>query len=164
MLWFLNKPCKQPGRLVVDFDFDTTRIPQLHRRLRKVKLGLILMVAAMIVVREPSAHALNDSAAVPVEFRGSAGDQSVRHNLAAGGGEIIVLSSTRKQVTMNGQTAQLGGRLGAGTVTGISDSQLIMRAGGQTKRLNLYARVEKRITNAGSGTTTAAPTGREATN
>jgi len=132
---------------------DTVQIarPQWH----KLKLTLIVMAAAMIAGSESLEQALIDPGGVAVECRGAIGVQAVRPALIETGGQIIILSSARKQVTMDGQTARLGGRLGAGTVTGISDSQLTMRVGGRYKSLSLYARVEKRITNAGLTATTA---------
>lgn len=135
-------------------------VAQRHRQLRRVKLGLMLMGAALTVAKAPLAQVLADPAVVPATSRSSAGDRTAP---AASGGQVIILSSTRKQVTLDGQTARLGERLGAATVTGITDSHLTMRIGGRTKRLGLYAGVEKRIKNPGPAAA-AAVARREAAN
>lgn len=143
------------------FDSDVIQVAQ--PQLQRGGLSLVVMAVAMLLAKESSAQAFVSPAGVPAESRGFAGEQPVRSALVASGGQIIIFSSTRKQVTMNGQTAQLGERLGTATVTGISDSQLTMRVAGRTKKLDLYAGVKKRITNAVLNTATATAT-REGSN
>jgi hypothetical protein len=126
-----------------------------------LSLGLAVMSAVMIVPAGAWAQALSDPTRPPAEFLGPAGDRAVTSVPVAGGGQIIILSGGRTQVTMNGQTVKPGAKLGNATVTGISDSQLTTRTNGHIEKLDFYGGVEKRMTNTGPAET-AAPTRRGA--
>ena len=62
-----------------------------------------------------------------------------------GGGQIIILSRDRNQVTIDGLTAKLGGKLGDARVERLTDSSVVTRNAGVVEELKLYNNVEKRL-------------------
>jgi len=58
---------------------------------------------------------------------------------------VVILSSDRRQVTINGQTVKLGGRIGDAKVIRISDSEVVLQSADSTETIKLYAGVEKKL-------------------
>ncbi len=91
-----------------------------------------------------AAQGLIDPTRPPAEFLMPTGNAAAVAVPAAGGGQVIILSSSRKEVTANGQTSKLGGKLGDATVVGITDSEVTTRNGGLIEKIRLYGNIEKR--------------------
>jgi hypothetical protein len=75
---------------------------------------------------------------------------------------IVIISSSRKQVTLGADTVRLGGNLGGRTLVGVSDSEVVFRNGSEVERLALYDGVRKLPIGAGSAVVqpvSAAPSG-----
>jgi len=99
--------------------------------------------AAMAWVQPARAQGLVDPTRPPPEFAASTAGKAV--SPVPGGGQIIILSRERKEVTVNGQTAKLGGKLGEATVIDITDSRVTTRKGAAVGQINLYDEVDKRM-------------------
>lgn len=92
------------------------------------------------------AQVLKDPTKPPPEFLPRTA--SARTDVAAAG-MIVIISSSRKQVTLGADTARLGGNLGGRTLIGVSDSELVFRNGSEVERLALYDGVRKQAVGAG---------------
>lgn len=111
-----------------------------------LNMALTLVASALLPVAGHAQSILADPTRPPPEFLAGGADRSIA-STAAGGGQIIILSTARNQVTQNGQTASVGGRLGDATVTGLSDSEVQTRSAGKAERSKLYVGIEKRPAN-----------------
>lgn len=60
---------------------------------------------------------------------------------------VVILSSDRRQVTIDGQTVKIGGRIGDATVIRISDTEVVFRKAGRIETMKLYGTVEKKPVN-----------------
>lgn len=106
-----------------------------------------------------SAQVLNDPTRPPPEFLSRTASE--RTDVAAAG-MIVIISSSRNQVTLGADTARLGGNLGGRTLIGVSDSELVFRNGSAVERVALYDGVRKQPIGAGSAVihpVPAAPSG-----
>ena len=95
------------------------------------------------VATSANAQGLTDPTQPPPELRGQGNNGNALP--VPGAGQIIVLSRIRKEVTVNGQTAKLGGRLGEATVVDITDSHVTTRDGALVEQIRLYGDADKRV-------------------
>lgn len=58
---------------------------------------------------------------------------------------VVILSSDRRQVTINGQTVPLGGRIGDAKVIRISDTEVVLQSTDSIETIRLYGAVEKKL-------------------
>lgn len=120
-------------------------------------LGTVLF-AAGVFLGSPglvAAQKLADPTRPPPEFLGARGDRAGDAIAVPGGGQVIILSSGRNQVTMGGRSASVGHKLGDATVLSITDAEVVTRNKGQLERTPLYGDIDKRITNAPSAASPA---------
>lgn len=103
-------------------------------------LGLLLMSGAA------GAQLLNDPTRPPGALGGPA-------EIAGGGGgpvlQSVMLSPGRKIAVISGEMVVLGGRYGEARLVRLTESEAVLKNGGETTVLRLYPLVEKRA--AGSG-------------
>ena len=98
------------------------------------------------VAGQACGQALSDPTRPPDAFRvplGSAPAAPVASQFASQ--PVVILSSDRRQVTINGQTAQLGGRIGNAKVIRISDTEVVLQSTDSTETIKLYGAVEKKL-------------------
>lgn len=73
-------------------------------------------------------------------------------DLAATGGPVlqsVMLSPARKVAVISGEMVVLGGRYGSARLVRLTESEAVLRSGGETTVLRMYPLVEKR--NVGGG-------------
>ena len=58
---------------------------------------------------------------------------------------VVILSGDRRQVTINGQTVPLGGRIGGAKVIRISDTEVVLQSTDSIETIRLYGAVEKKL-------------------
>ena len=102
-------------------------------------LGLL---GGILIPGVVAAQVTHDPTRPPADFMTRA--EGVEGDTAqAGGGQIIILSPGRRQVTIGGETARPGGKLGNGLLVEASDSEVVTRNGAQLERSSLYGNVRK---------------------
>ena len=108
------------------------------------RVWLVLLTGALIPAGAV-AQSIEDPTRPPAEFRTplEGGGTGTGDPVPADGGQIIILSPGRRQVTIGSETARPGGRLGNGTLVDASDSEVVMRNGAKVERSGLYGSVRK---------------------
>jgi MSHA biogenesis protein MshK len=89
------------------------------------------------------AQGLSDPTRPPREILGGgAGAAEPAANLSPA--QIVIISTDRRQATINGRTVALGGRYGDATLVQISDEEIVLRRGDTTEVIKLYSSVHRR--------------------
>jgi len=100
------------------------------------------------------AQGLTDPTRPPREILGGgAGAAEPAANLSPA--QIVIISTDRRQATINGRTVALGGRYGDATLVQISDEEIVLRRGDTTEVIKLYSSVHRRKLAARNQTETA---------
>ena len=100
------------------------------------------------------AQGLTDPTRPPREILGGgAGAAEPAANLSPA--QIVIISTDRRQATINGRTVALGGRYGDATLVRISDEEIVLRRGDTTEVIKLYSSVHRRKLAARNQTETA---------
>jgi len=100
------------------------------------------------------AQGLSDPTRPPREILGGgAGAAEPAANLSPA--QIVIISTDRRQATINGRTVALGGRYGDATLVRISDEEIVLRRGDTTEIIKLYSSVHRRKLAARNQTETA---------
>lgn len=80
----------------------------------------------------------------PVEFMPSLPPGSPGAAATLPAAQVVILSEKRRQVTLNGQTVSVGGRLGDSRIESLNDSEIVLRADNRTReRIPLYPGIAK---------------------
>jgi MSHA biogenesis protein MshK len=61
---------------------------------------------------------------------------------------VVIISSDRRQATINGRTVTLGGRYGDATLVRISDAEIVLQKPDSTEVIKLYSSVNRRMRSA----------------
>jgi len=103
---------------------------------------LTLSFALIISLGAPRglAQGLNDPTRPPREILGGA--YAVEANLSPA--QVVIISTDRRQATINGQTVKLGGRYGNATLVRISDEEIVLKRADATEVIRLYSSVHRR--------------------
>jgi MSHA biogenesis protein MshK len=72
---------------------------------------------------------------------------------------VVMLSGDRSQVTINGQTVRLGGRIGDSKVVRISDTEVVLQSATSTQTIRLYGAIDKKMIATGPQATKGARPG-----
>ena len=100
------------------------------------------------------AQGLSDPTRPPRQILGGgAGAAEPAANLSPA--QIVIISTDRRQATINGRTVALGGRYGDATLVRISDEEIVLRRGDTTEVIKLYSSVHRRKLAARNQTETA---------
>ena len=59
--------------------------------------------------------------------------------------QVVIISSDRRQATINGRTVTLGGRYGDSTLVRISDAEIVLQKPDSTEVIRLYSSVNRRM-------------------
>jgi MSHA biogenesis protein MshK len=106
---------------------------------------LTLAFALMILLGAPRALAqgLNDPTRPPREILGGAADV-VEPAASFSPAQVVIVSTDRRQATINGQTVVLGGRYGNATLVRISDEEIVLKRADATEVIKLYSSVHRK--------------------
>ena len=88
------------------------------------------------------AQGLNDPTRPPREILGGAYALEPEANLSPA--QVVIISTDRRQATINGQTVVLGGRYGNATLVRISDEEIVLKRADATEVIKLYSSVHRR--------------------
>jgi len=115
-------------------------------------LGFALIIS--LCAPRSLAQGLSDPTRPPREILGGgAGAAEPAANLSPA--QIVIISTDRRQATINGRTVALGGRYGDATLVRISDEEIVLRRGDTTEIIKLYSSVHRRKLAARNQTETA---------
>jgi MSHA biogenesis protein MshK len=105
---------------------------------------LTLSFALIISLGAPGglAQGLNDPTRPPREILGGADAFEPAANLSPA--QVVIISTDRRQATINGQTVVLGGRYGNATLVRISDEEIVLKRAAVTEVIRLYSSVHRR--------------------
>jgi MSHA biogenesis protein MshK len=104
---------------------------------------LTLSLAFVIALGAPPsvAQGLNDPTRPPREIFGGADFAEPQANLSPG--QVVIISTDRRQATINGQTVALGGRYGNATLVRITDEEIVLQRSEATETIKLYSSVQR---------------------
>ena len=104
---------------------------------------LMLSFALIISLGTPRglAQGLSDPTRPPREILGAAADEPAFNPSPA---QVVIISTDRRQATINGQTVVLGGRYGNATLVRISDEEIVLKRADATEVIRLYSSVHRR--------------------
>ena len=102
------------------------------------------MIAALSAALPVCAQGLNDPTRPPREILGDTGEAP---DAVAGGSpaQVVIISSDRRQATINGRTVNLGGRYGDATLVRISDEEIVLQKADSTEIIRLYSSVNRKM-------------------
>jgi len=107
---------------------------------------LTLSFALIISLGAPRslAQGLNDPTRPPREILGAGADA---YELAASfsPAQVVIISTDRRQATINGRTVKLGERYGNATLVRISDEEIVLEGAESTQVIRLYSSVNRRM-------------------
>jgi MSHA biogenesis protein MshK len=103
-----------------------------------------LLLITLLAAPPVQAQGLNDPTRPPREVLGDAPGVA---DAAPGGSpaQVVVISSDRRQATINGRTVALGGRYGDATLVRISDAEIVLQKGDSTEIIRLYSSVNRKM-------------------
>ena len=104
---------------------------------------LMLGLALIISLGAPRslAQGLNDPTRPPREILG--GPYAVEPAASLSPAQVVIISTDRRQATINGQTVVLGGRYGNATLVRISDEEIVLKRADSTEVIKLYSSVRR---------------------
>ena len=88
------------------------------------------------------AQGLNDPTRPPREILGG-GTDVVEPAASFSPAQVVIVSTDRRQATINGQTVVLGGRYGNATLVRISDEEIVLKRADATEVIKLYSSVRR---------------------
>ena len=105
---------------------------------------LTLSFALIISLGAPRslAQGLNDPTRPPREILGGADAGEPAANLSPA--QVVIISTDRRQATINGRTVSLGGRYGNATLVRISDEEIVLQRPEATETIKLYSSVQRK--------------------
>lgn len=108
-------------------------------------LHLLAFGLAACVAGHACGQALSDPTRPPDAFRSQLGSAPAAPAVSQFSSQpVVILSSDRRQVTINGQTVKIGGRIGDAKVVRISDTEVVLQSAESTETIKLYGAVEKK--------------------
>jgi len=105
---------------------------------------LTLGLALIVSLAAPSglAQGLSDPTRPPREILGGA--DFLEAPPSPSPAQVVIISTDRRQATINGQTVVLGGRYGNATLVRISDEEIVLQRPEGTETIKLYSSVHRR--------------------
>lgn len=107
-------------------------------------LSASLFLASVLASLPAHAQSLVDPTRPPGEILGDAGHES-EASVGTSPAQVVVISSDRRQATINGRTVALGGRYGDATLVRISDEELVLQKADSTEIIRLYSSVNRKM-------------------
>jgi MSHA biogenesis protein MshK len=103
-------------------------------------LGLALIIS--FGAPRSVAQDLNDPTRPPREILGG-GAGAFAPAVSSSPAQVVIISTDRRQATINGQTVALGGRYGNATLVRISDEEIVLQRPEATETIKLYSSVQR---------------------
>ena len=103
-------------------------------------LGVALIIS--LGASRSLAQGLSDPPRPPREILGGAYAAEPVASLSPA--QVVIISTDRRQATINGQTVALGGRYGNATLVRISDEEIVLKRADATEVIRLYSSVSRR--------------------
>jgi MSHA biogenesis protein MshK len=88
------------------------------------------------------AQGLNDPTRPPREILGGAYVAEPAGDLSPV--QVVIISTDRRQATINGRTVNLGGRYGNATLARISDEEIVLERSDATEVIRLYSSIQRK--------------------
>jgi len=107
---------------------------------------LMLGLALAISLGAPRglAQGLSDPTRPPRQILGGVGAPAAEPTGNLSPAQVVIISTDRRQATINGQTVVLGGRYGNATLVRISDEEIVLkRADDAIEVIKLYSSVQR---------------------
>jgi MSHA biogenesis protein MshK len=101
-----------------------------------------LLPVVLLAALPAYAQGLSDPTRPPREILGDTGEVSDAM-AGASPAQVVVISSDRRQATINGRTVSVGGRYGDATLVRISDEEIVLQRAGSTEIIRLYSSVKR---------------------
>ncbi|HET7199597.1 MAG TPA: hypothetical protein VFI80_02130 [Burkholderiales bacterium] len=120
-------------------------------------LPLLASLAALPVC----AQGLSDPTRPPRELLGGGIAESQLAPPGNSPAQVIIISKSRRQATINGRTVNLGERYGNATLVGISDEEIVLQKPESTEVIRLYSSVNRRMRSSSGPSSTNADDSRE---
>jgi MSHA biogenesis protein MshK len=102
-------------------------------------LGILVFLAPMAGF----AQALSDPTRPPRELL--EGGDSLGPEPGSSPAQVVIISSDRREATINGKTVPLGGRYGEATLVQITDDELVLKKADSTEVIRLYSLVNRKM-------------------
>lgn len=106
-----------------------------------------LFCLALAASLQAQAQAMSDPMRPPREILGGGGE-APDSAASTSPAQVVIISSDRRQATINGRTVALGGRYGDATVVRISDAEIVLQKPDSTEVIRLYSSVNRRMRSA----------------
>jgi MSHA biogenesis protein MshK len=102
----------------------------------------------LALAASPQAHAqaMSDPMRPPREILGGGDVPDTAASTSPA--QVVIISSDRRQATINGRTVALGGRYGDATVVRISDAEIVLQKPDSTEVIKLYSSVNRKMRSA----------------
>jgi len=101
----------------------------------------MMAMAIVVAMADSQAQALTDPTRPPSAAAASPATQEEAAGMQL---QSILLSSGRKVAVINGITVPLGGMVGEAKLVRISETQVVLKKGGETEVLKMYPGINKR--------------------
>jgi len=121
--------------------------------------SLVLLGMGLFSVSPTLSQGLVDPTKPPPSF--GAGETATPGDQASQAGPVlqsVLLSASRKEAIISGKLVKVGDAVGEAKVVRISESEVVLRKGGELQTLKLFPGVHKRVD---SNRTNAAPSARQ---
>jgi MSHA biogenesis protein MshK len=105
-------------------------------------LSWSVLLAGVLAAPPLHAQGLIDPTRPPGEISGEV-RQGSEASAGASPAQVVVISSDRRQATINGRTVALGGRYGNATLVRISDEEIVLQKPDSTEVIRLYSSVNR---------------------
>lgn len=105
-----------------------------------------LFCLALAASLQAHAQAMSDPMRPPREILG--GGEAPDTAASTSPAQVVIISSDRRQATINGRTVALGGRYGDATLVRISDAEIVLQKPDSTEVIRLYSSVNRRMRSA----------------
>ena len=109
--------------------------------MRKGPLQCMMAAATVAAMAGAQAQALTDPTRPPSATSGSPAAQEEAPGTQL---QSILLSSGRKVAVINGTMVPLGGMVGEARVVRITETEVVLKKGGETEVLKMYPGIDKR--------------------
>lgn len=108
-----------------------------------LKIGVCLYGVMLLFAGTPFAQGLTDPTRPPPAWE-IGREQDSRQADSGPVLQSVLISPTRKVAIINGETLRQGEKFGASRVVKITESEVVLQSGHETKVLKLFPKIEKR--------------------
>lgn len=110
----------------------------------KHALYCTMAVVVVVAISGAQAQALTDPTRPPSATSAASGSPAAQEDTTGTQLQSILISSGRKVAVINGTMVPLGGMVGEARVVRITETQVVLKKGGETEVLKMYPGIDKR--------------------